>query len=62
MHSDLAHYQVPLVGAWSYANSEWEDPWMFPTHMSMYHEAHNTGIWVRDVLGNPWWVWVQLAL
>jgi hypothetical protein len=50
LHSDLAKYETPLVGAWSYANSEWEDPWMFPTHMSMYHEAHNGAIWVRDVV------------
>ena len=23
---------------------------MFPTHMSMYHEAHNGAIWARDVV------------
>jgi len=50
IHDDLSHYQMPLVGAWAYSNSEWTDPFMFPTHMSMLHEASNTGYWVRDVI------------
>lgn len=48
IHNDLAKYQMPLVGAWAYSQTEWDDPWMFPTHMSMQHESSNTGIWVAQ--------------
>jgi ABC-type branched-subunit amino acid transport system substrate-binding protein len=50
IHDDLAKYQLPLVGSWAYSNTEWEDPWMFPTHMPMIHEAHAGAEWVRDVI------------
>ena len=47
---DLARYQIPLVGAWAYSHTEWKDPWQFPTHMSMLHEAYAGAEWVRDVI------------
>jgi len=47
---DLARYQIPLVGAWAYSHTEWKDPWQFPTHMSMLHEAFAGAEWVRDVI------------
>jgi ABC-type branched-subunit amino acid transport system substrate-binding protein len=50
IHDDLAKYQLPLVGAWAYSVTEWDDPWMFPTHMPMLHEAYAGGEWVRDVI------------
>jgi ABC-type branched-subunit amino acid transport system substrate-binding protein len=50
IHDDLAKYQLPLVGAWAYSVTEWSDPWMFPTHMPMLHEAYAAAEWVRDVI------------
>jgi ABC-type branched-subunit amino acid transport system substrate-binding protein len=50
IHDDLARYQLPLVGAWAYSVTEWSDPWMFPTHMPMLHEAYAAAEWVRDVV------------
>jgi ABC-type branched-subunit amino acid transport system substrate-binding protein len=50
IHDDLAHYELPYVGSWAYSQTEWQDPWMFPTHMSMIHEAMAGAIWVKDVI------------
>ena len=50
VHSDLAQYKLPLVGTWAYSQTEWQDPYMFPTHMSMIHEAIANATWVRNVI------------
>ncbi|MGQ0846050.1 MAG: ABC transporter substrate-binding protein [Sporichthyaceae bacterium] len=50
IHDDLAQYRLPLVGAWAYSQTEWQDPYMFPTHMSMIHEAMAGANWVRTVI------------
>jgi ABC-type branched-subunit amino acid transport system substrate-binding protein len=50
LHDDLAQYRRPLVGGWAYSQTEWQDPWMFPTHMSMLHEALANANWVRDTI------------
>jgi hypothetical protein len=50
IHQDLRHYELPYVGAWAYSQTEWQDPYMFPTHMSMIHEAMAGANWARDVV------------
>jgi ABC-type branched-subunit amino acid transport system substrate-binding protein len=50
VHSDLAQYKVPAVGTWAYSQTEWQDPYMFPTHMSMIHEAMTNANWVKNVI------------
>jgi ABC-type branched-subunit amino acid transport system substrate-binding protein len=50
IHTDLAKYKMPMVGGWAYSQTEWQDPWMFPTHMSMLNEAFAGASWVRDVI------------
>ncbi len=50
IHSDLAQYKVPAIGTWAYSQTEWQDPYMFPTHMSMIHEAMAGATWVRNVI------------
>jgi ABC-type branched-subunit amino acid transport system substrate-binding protein len=50
IHEDLHINKLPLIGAWAYSQTEWEDPYMFPTHMSMLHEALANAYWVRDVI------------
>jgi hypothetical protein len=50
MHDDLAANHLPYVGSWAYSQTEWQDPWMFPTHMSMIHEALAGGNWVKNVI------------
>ncbi|MGQ0466209.1 MAG: ABC transporter substrate-binding protein [Sporichthyaceae bacterium] len=50
IHDDLERYKLPLVGAWAYSQTEWQDPYMFPTHMSMIHEAMAGAHWVRTVI------------
>ncbi|HEX3614413.1 MAG TPA: ABC transporter substrate-binding protein [Sporichthyaceae bacterium] len=50
MHDDLHQYGLPYVGSWAYSQTEWQDPYMFPTHMSMIHEAMAGAYWVRDVI------------
>jgi ABC-type branched-subunit amino acid transport system substrate-binding protein len=50
VHADLAKAKVPWFGSWGFFNSEWRDPWMFPTHMASIHEAHGNAVYVRDVL------------
>jgi ABC-type branched-subunit amino acid transport system substrate-binding protein len=50
IHSDLAQYKVPAIGTWAYSQTEWQDPYMFPTHMSMIHEAMAGANWVKNVI------------
>ena len=50
VHSDLAQYKVPAIGTWAYSQTEWQDPYMFPTHMSMVHEAMTNAHWVKNVI------------
>ena len=50
VHDDLKQYHLPYVGAWAYSQTEWQDPYMFPTHMSMVHEAMAGAAWVRDTV------------
>ncbi len=50
IHDDLAQYKLPYVGAWAYSQTEWQDPYMFPTHMSMIHEAMAGAQWVKNVI------------
>jgi ABC-type branched-subunit amino acid transport system substrate-binding protein len=50
VHSDLAQYKIPAIGTWAYSQTEWQDPYMFPTHMSMIHEAMAGAQWVKDVV------------
>jgi hypothetical protein len=50
IHDDLKQYHLPYIGAWAYSQTEWQDPWMFPTHMAMIHEAMAGAGWVRDVV------------
>jgi ABC-type branched-subunit amino acid transport system substrate-binding protein len=50
IHDDLRQYRLPAVGTWAYSQTEWQDPYMFPTHMSMIHEAMAGANWVRDVI------------
>ena len=50
VHSDLQQYKMPAVGMWAYSQTEWQDPYMFPTHMSMIHEAMANAHWVKNVV------------
>ncbi len=50
IHDDLKQFQLPYVGAWAYSQTEWQDPFMFPTHMSMVHEAMAGAHWVKNVV------------
>jgi ABC-type branched-subunit amino acid transport system substrate-binding protein len=50
IHDDLAQNHLPLVGTWAYSQTEWQDPYMFPTHMSMIHEAMAGAHWAADVI------------
>jgi ABC-type branched-subunit amino acid transport system substrate-binding protein len=50
IHDDLQQYKLPYVGAWAYSQTEWQDPYMFPTHMSMIHEAMSNAHWVVNVI------------
>jgi ABC-type branched-subunit amino acid transport system substrate-binding protein len=50
IHDDLHQYGLPYVGSWAYSQTEWQDPYMFPTHMSMIHEAMAGANWVRNVI------------
>jgi ABC-type branched-subunit amino acid transport system substrate-binding protein len=50
IHNDLAEHALPHLGAWAYSQTEWQDPYMFPTHMSMIHEAIANAQWVRDII------------
>ncbi len=50
IHSDLREHKLPYVGAWAYSQTEWQDPYMFPTHMSMIHEAMAGAHWVKNVV------------
>ena len=50
IHDDLKQFNLPYIGAWAYSQTEWQDPYMFPTHMSMVHEAMANANWVRNVV------------
>jgi ABC-type branched-subunit amino acid transport system substrate-binding protein len=50
IHDDLKQYKLPYVGAWAYSQTEWQDPYMFPSHMSMIHEAMANANWVKNVI------------
>jgi hypothetical protein len=50
MHDDLRQYHLPFFGIWAYSQTEWQDPFMFPTHMSMLHEALAGANWVRQYI------------
>jgi hypothetical protein len=50
IHDDLAQYHLPYVGAWAYSQTEWQDPYMFPTHMSMIHEAMAGAHWAANTI------------
>jgi ABC-type branched-subunit amino acid transport system substrate-binding protein len=50
IHSDLAQNKLPQIGSWAYSQTEWQDPYMFPTHMSMIHEAMAGANWVKNVV------------
>jgi ABC-type branched-subunit amino acid transport system substrate-binding protein len=50
LHDDLHLYNLPYVGSWAYSQTEWQDPFMFPTHMSMIHEAMAGAHWVAIVI------------
>jgi hypothetical protein len=49
-HDDLKQYKLPSVGQWAYSQTEWQDPYMFPTHMSMIHEAMAGAQWAKTVI------------
>jgi len=50
VHDDLKQYQIPAFGMWAYSQTEWQDPFMFPTHMSMIHEAMAGANWAKNVI------------
>jgi ABC-type branched-subunit amino acid transport system substrate-binding protein len=50
IHDDLKQFGMPYVGAWAYSQTEWQDPFMFPTHMSMIHEAMAGAHWAANVV------------
>jgi ABC-type branched-subunit amino acid transport system substrate-binding protein len=50
IHDDLKQQKLPFVGAWAYSQTEWQDPYMFPAHMSMIHEAMAGANWVKNVV------------
>ena len=50
VHDDLKQYKLPAVGTWAYSQTEWQDPYMFPTHMSMIHEAMAGANWAKNVI------------
>lgn len=52
IHSDLKRMKLPLIGAWAYSYTEWLNPWMFPTHMSMLNEAKANAHWAAKQI-NP---------
>ncbi|MGQ0623864.1 MAG: ABC transporter substrate-binding protein [Sporichthyaceae bacterium] len=50
VHDDLKQNNLPAVGTWAYSQTEWQDKYMFPTHMSMIHEAMAGAHWVKNVI------------
>ncbi|MGQ0464706.1 MAG: ABC transporter substrate-binding protein [Sporichthyaceae bacterium] len=50
IHDDLKQFKLPYVGAWAYSQTEWQDPYMFPAHMSMIHEAMAGAHWAKNVV------------
>lgn len=47
---DIERDKVPALAPGSLYRSEWENPWSFPIHMGMEHEAQAGGQWVVDVI------------
>jgi hypothetical protein len=50
IHDDLKQHKLPYIGAWAYSQTEWQNPYMFPTHMSMIHEAMAGANWAKNVV------------
>jgi ABC-type branched-subunit amino acid transport system substrate-binding protein len=50
IHDDLKQNKLPYLGAWAYSQTEWQDPYMFPTHMSMVNEAFSGAWWTARVI------------
>ncbi len=50
IHDDLKQQKLPYIGAWAYSQTEWQDPYMFPSHMSMIHEAMAGAQWAKNVI------------
>ncbi|HEX3830191.1 MAG TPA: ABC transporter substrate-binding protein [Sporichthyaceae bacterium] len=50
VHDDLHEFNLPAFGEWAYSQTEWQDPYMFPTHMSMIHEAMAGAHWAANVI------------
>ncbi len=50
IHDDLKQNKLPYIGAWAYSQTEWQDPYMFPSHMSMIHEAMAGAQWAKNVI------------
>jgi len=50
VHDDLREYNLPAFGEWAYSQTEWQDPFMFPTHMSMIHEAMAGAHWAVNTI------------
>ncbi len=50
IHDDLKQHKLPYIGAWAYSQTEWQNPYMFPTHMSMIHEAMAGAQWAKNVI------------
>jgi hypothetical protein len=50
VHDDLHQFGLPAFGEWAYSQTEWQDPYMFPTHMSMIHEAMAGAHWAANVI------------
>jgi ABC-type branched-subunit amino acid transport system substrate-binding protein len=46
LQADDAKDGVPWIAPVSLYKSEWENPWAFPIHMGMEHEAHAGAQWV----------------
>jgi hypothetical protein len=50
VHDDLHQFGLPAFAEWAYSQTEWQDPYMFPTHMSMIHEAMAGAHWAANVV------------
>jgi ABC-type branched-subunit amino acid transport system substrate-binding protein len=50
VHDDLKLENLPYFSSWAYSQTEWQDPYMFPTHMSMIHEAMAGAHWTVNVI------------
>jgi ABC-type branched-subunit amino acid transport system substrate-binding protein len=50
VHDDLQEHGLPAFGVWADSQTEWQDPFMFPAHMSMIHEAMAGAHWAANVI------------